>query len=74
MIRFFVMNEVSVPAASNGKMRVGNENVGYSGLCIQSNISNSLGVINEWSRSLVDAYLVSVRPPLSSSPATTASI
>ncbi|KAK8789338.1 hypothetical protein WA588_001223, partial [Blastocystis sp. NMH] len=47
MIRFFVMNE----------MRVGGESVGYSGLCIQSNISNSLGVIEEWNRSLVDAYL-----------------
>lgn len=74
MIRFFVMNEVCAIAASHGKMRIGNERVGYSGLCIQSNISRSLGAIEEWKYSLVDAYLVPKQSPLPSSAATTASI
>jgi hypothetical protein len=62
MIRFFVMNEVGMVEVSDREMRVGGESVGYSGLCIQSNISNSLGVIEEWNRSLVDAYLVWIKP------------
>ena len=61
MIRFFVMNEVGMVEVYEEKIRVGGESVGYSGLCIQSNISNSLGVIEEWNRSLVDAYLVWIK-------------
>ena len=74
MIRFFVMNEVIAGVADNGKVRIGNQGVGYSGLCIQSNISNSLGVLCEWKRSLIDAYLVCVCSSFKPSVATTASI